>query len=204
MWIDSSFTAWAAVIALLFAFCLDRWFGDPVARWHPVAWMRRCAAGARGPMGAVAWWGGMAGFALAAGLLQWALLHLNEAIGGLLLGSLLKSMLSWRSLRAEVGDAPVQLARPLAERLTDCVVAPVFWFLAAGLPGAVAYRFASAVEGPGQAGARTRDVLALVPTFITLLLLTALGRGPHVADRAVAVLLAWTCLAMFLLSLRPW
>src|SRR5688572_33085667 len=32
-------SAWTAVIAVLFAFWLDRALGEPPVRWHPVVWM---------------------------------------------------------------------------------------------------------------------------------------------------------------------
>lgn len=204
MWIDSPFAAWAAVIALLFAFCLDRWFGEPVGDWHPVTWMRRYAGRAVARFGALAWWGGASLAGALAWLLQWALLHLNEAVAGLLLGALLKPLLSWRALRAEA--SPVEGAQPLAlaPRLSDAVVAPVVWFLVAGLPGAAVYRFTSTARAAGAGAALARGLLAWLPARITAALIAALGRDSRLADHAVAVLLAWTCLAMFLLSLRPW
>jgi adenosylcobinamide-phosphate synthase len=202
MWIDSPFAAWAAVIALLFAFCLDRWFGEPVARWHPVGWMRSYVRWIAGRPGL--WLGGAVVAASLAWLLQWVLLHLNEAVAGLLLGALLKPMLAWRALRAEMVPAAGPPGPGLPPKLNDAVVAPVFWFLVAGLPGAVVYRFASTAQAASTGAALARDALAWFPGRVTAAVFAALGRGARIAEHAVAVVLAWTCLVMFLLSLRPW
>lgn len=69
----------------------------------------------------------------------------------------------------------------LAENLNDSVVAPVFWFVLLGLPGAVVYRFANTAdamwgyrgrwEWAGKFAARADDVLSWAPARITALLL---------------------------------
>lgn len=74
----------------------------------------------------------------------------------------------------------------LAENLNDSVVAPLFWFAVAGLPGAAFYRFANTADAmwgyPGErhgrhwawAGkwtARMDDVLSWVPARLTAVLL---------------------------------
>jgi adenosylcobinamide-phosphate synthase len=69
----------------------------------------------------------------------------------------------------------------LAENLNDSVVAPLFWFTVAGLPGAVVYRFANTCdamwgyrgrfEWAGKWAARADDVLSWVPARITAALL---------------------------------
>ncbi|MES2938656.1 MAG: adenosylcobinamide-phosphate synthase CbiB [Pseudomonadota bacterium] len=76
----------------------------------------------------------------------------------------------------------------LAENLNDSVVAPVFWFVVAGLPGAVLYRFANTAdamwgykgfrggihwEWAGKWAARADDVLSWIPARITALLIAA-------------------------------
>lgn len=229
---------WTAVIALLFAFCLDRWFGEPAARWHPVVWIGRYLGwigsliAPRQPRpspdwrsfwsGALAWYSGAVLVGVLAYLLQFALLPLDDALAGLLLGALLKPLLAWRMLREEVlavetalaeslDAARLQLGRlvsrevmqlgevevresaieSLAENLNDSVVAPVFWFVVAGLPGAVVYRFANTAdamwgyrqmraglywEWAGKWAARADDVLSWLPARITALLL-ALSAG---------------------------
>jgi adenosylcobinamide-phosphate synthase len=77
----------------------------------------------------------------------------------------------------------------LAENLSDSLVAPLFWFLLAGLPGAAVYRFANTADacwgylGPrwrhaGRCAALVDDLLNVVPARLTAALLL----GP--ADRA--------------------
>ena len=56
---------------------------------------------------------------------------------------------------AEVRESAIE---SLAENLNDSVVAPVFWFVLLGLPGAAIYRFANTADAmwgyPGSRGAR--------------------------------------------------
>ncbi len=82
----------------------------------------------------------------------------------------------------------------LAENLNDSVVAPLFWFAVAGLPGAAVYRFANTVDAmwgyrgerggrdwtwAGKWAARVDDALSWLPARLTALLiaLPTLGRG---------------------------
>ena len=80
----------------------------------------------------------------------------------------------------------------LAENLTDSVVAPLFWFAVAGLPGAALYRFANTAdamwgyrtvrggrqwEWAGKWAARVDDVLNWVPARLTAVLLWPVGQG---------------------------
>jgi adenosylcobinamide-phosphate synthase len=82
----------------------------------------------------------------------------------------------------------------LAENLNDSVVAPRFWFVLLGLPGAALYRFANTADAmwgyPGSRGgrfwqwagkwaARADDVLSWVPARITAALLAAVHGGLH-------------------------
>jgi len=203
-------TAWAVLhpgvlgaVAVLVALAVDRVWGEPPARWHPVVWMggylgwvgQRTAplANVAGNQqrwmfwrGALAWGAG----ALAVWLLSWAAVWLLDAAPGwlqtLVLGLLLKPMLAWRMLRDEVKavedalnetlaagrerlawlvsrDVTVLDAtqvresaiESLAENLNDSVVAPLFWFAIAGLPGAALYRFANTADAMwGYRGAR--------------------------------------------------
>jgi adenosylcobinamide-phosphate synthase len=72
----------------------------------------------------------------------------------------------------------------LAENLSDSVVAPLFWFALAGLPGAALYRFANtadamwgyrgAWEWAGKFAARADDVLNFIPARLTALSLMAM------------------------------
>lgn len=70
----------------------------------------------------------------------------------------------------------------LAENLSDSVVAPLFWYAVAGLPGAALHRYANTAdacwgyrtprwEHAGRVAARADDVLNLVPARLTALLL---------------------------------
>jgi adenosylcobinamide-phosphate synthase len=173
---------------------------------------------------------------------------------------------------AEVRESAIE---SLAANLSFWVVAPVFWFLVAGLPGAVFYRFANTAgvmwgyrgsragadwEWAGKWAALADDVLSWLPSRITAVLIGVLagglpwrelrreaGRTPSsnrgwptaamalalgrrlrkpgdrvlnrtagmpqpgdtaraltLSGRAVAVLLAWACLAYFLAWERPW
>jgi adenosylcobinamide-phosphate synthase len=231
-------SAWTALIAVLFAFWLDRAFGEPPVRWHPVVWMGKYLGWFGGRIaprevlaaadwrafsaGALAWYGGAMLAGLVAYLVQSSLLRLNHIVAGLLLGFLLKPLFSWRMLRSEVMAVEVELERSLhagqmqlgrlvsrevlrltpeevresaieslAENLNDSVVAPLFWFLVAGLPGAVVYRFANTAdamwgyrhmraglywEWAGKWAARADDVLSWLPARLTALLL-ALSAG---------------------------
>ncbi|HZE90094.1 MAG TPA: adenosylcobinamide-phosphate synthase CbiB [Rhizobacter sp.] len=74
----------------------------------------------------------------------------------------------------------------LAENLSDCVVAPLFWFAVFGLPGAVVYRFANTAdamwgyrgiwEWTGKWAVRANDVCSWVPARVTALLLRPICR----------------------------
>ena len=69
----------------------------------------------------------------------------------------------------------------LAENLNDSVVAPLFWYAVAGLPGAVVYRFANTAdamwgyrgtwEWAGKWAAHADDVLSGLPARLTAVLL---------------------------------
>ncbi|MCZ2407366.1 MAG: adenosylcobinamide-phosphate synthase CbiB [Burkholderiales bacterium] len=78
----------------------------------------------------------------------------------------------------------------LAENLSDSVVAPLFWFLLLGLPGAALYRFANTADAmwgyPGMRGgrywqwagkwaARADDALSWLPARLTALALWAVA-----------------------------
>lgn len=228
-----------APAAILVALLVDRCWGEPPARWHPVVGMGRYL-GVLGPRIAPAW-GAPAGtvrpFVL--GALAWmagALLVVAIAFalmrfvsGGpvwlqvLVTGLLLKPLLAWRMLREEVVAVEAALGdslaagrerlgwlvsrdvsaldeaqvresaiESLAENLNDSVVAPLFWFVLLGLPGAALYRLANTADAmwgyPGMHGgrywqwagkwaARADDVLSWLPARITALLLAVLARG---------------------------
>ena len=241
------------VAALLLALAIDRYWGEPATRWHPVVWMGRYLgwagrqvaplASLQGSpdykafrLGAQAWCAGAAIVYIAAWLLQQGLLSLPDVLGplaggvlaALLLGIVLKPMLAWAMLRSEVLAVEAALGQSLvagrerlswlvsrdvtnlteaqvresaietlAENLNDSVVAPIFWFVLLGLPGAALYRFANTAdamwgyhgvyqgrnwEWAGKWAARADDVLSWLPARLTALLLALLCR-PQTNDQ---------------------
>lgn len=231
-------------LAMLLALLVDRLFGEPPARLHPVVGMGqylgffgpRLTALPPGPAfigGALAW---LLGALLSAALalsLEMALMQALRpwtSLPGLLLcalalGLLLKPLLAWRMLAEEVQavEAALQqsleagrarLARlvsrdtgalsaaevreaaieTLAENLNDSVVAPLFWFALAGLPGAALYRFANTAdamwgyrderEWSGKFAARADDVLSWLPARLTGLLMMPLWQLPRLLREA--------------------
>lgn len=249
-------------LALLLALLVDRWFGEPPVRLHPVAWMGNYLGWAGGRLqrglrlvvmgntslaageeaadykafwlGALYWIGGVALFTVAAVWLEHMLWMLGRWVASLvtdagiagwlasavvvvLLALLLKPMLAWTMLQTEVLAVEAALGQSLqagrerlswlvsrdtttlseaqvresaieslAENLNDSVVAPIFWFVLLGLPGAVAYRFANTAdamwgykgvykgqnwEWAGKWAARADDVLNWLPARLTGLLL---------------------------------
>lgn len=90
---------------------------------------------------------------------------------------------------SEVRESAIE---SLAENLNDSVVAPVFWFVLLGLPGAAMYRFANTAdamwgyrgvyrgqrwEWAGKWAARADDVLSWLPARLTALLLALVAGG---------------------------
>ena len=225
--------------ALLIAMAIDRWFGEPPARLHPVVWIGNYlnwAARRLQPnpspavrdlksfwLAAAYWWAGEAMVLIVAWAVQWAAFQLPWYLTALLLGLALKPMLAWAMLRSEVAAVEAALGQSLdagrkrlamlvsrdtanlsafevresaieslAENLNDSVVAPIFWFVLFGLPGAAVYRFANTAdamwgyrgsrggvnwEWAGKWAARADDVLSWLPARITALLLKLLSRG---------------------------
>lgn len=228
------------VAALWLALLVDRWLGEPRARWHPVVWMgqylgwvgqrlapqRTQPGGADHPrfwLGALAWWVGAALVGIVSLALQWLVLAWHPVAGALLLGLLLKPLLAWRMLRDEVQAVERALGQSLAaarerlawlvsrdvsvlsetevresaieslaENLNDSVVAPVFWFVLLGLPGAALYRYANTADAmwgyrglragrdwtwAGKWAARADDVLSWLPARFTAMLLSLVRGG---------------------------
>lgn len=221
--------------AVILAFALDLWRGEPPARIHPVVWMgqylewagrriappvsaRQAATPASQFMaGAAAWLLGASACTLVALLLAWLILELPSWLAAPLLAGYLKPLFAWSMLRDLVAQTETALQQglasgraqlahlvsrnvqeldaagvresaieTLAENLSDSVVAPLFWFVLLGLPGAVLYRFANTADAmwgyPGErsgrhwqwAGkwaARADDVLNWVPARLTAVLL---------------------------------
>ena len=216
--------------AMLIALALDRLFGEPPARLHPVVGMGRYLAWAGRDLPALAarpafvagmgaWLAGAVLVGVSAWLLEAALYEAaaphgvaGQAVLALLLGAALKPMLAWRMLRDEVQAVEQALAtglpagrarvarlasrdtgtldatqvretaiETLAENLNDSVIAPLFWFAVAGLPGAVLYRYANTAdamwgyrgrwEWAGKWAAWADDVLSWLPARLTALAL---------------------------------
>ncbi|OSZ75693.1 adenosylcobinamide-phosphate synthase CbiB [Hydrogenophaga sp. IBVHS1] len=235
MWPDSHAPHLTWPLAVLVALAVDRLFGEPPARWHPVVGMGRYLAfmGRRiAPtgnsqqfrsfvLGAVAW---CLGAALVVGVslgLWWWTAQWAWWLQALALGLLLKPLLAWRMLHSEVQAVEGALAdslaagrerlswlvsrdvsaldasqvresaiESLAENLNDSVVAPLFWFAIAGLPGAALYRFANTADAmwgyrgerdgrvwtwAGKWAARADDVLSWLPARLTGALLSVMG-----------------------------
>ena len=89
---------------------------------------------------------------------------------------------------SEVRESAIE---SLAENLNDSVVAPIFWFVLFGLPGAALYRFANTAdamwgyrglrhgvnwEWAGKWAARADDVLCWLPARMTAVLLKLLSK----------------------------
>ena len=137
-------------------------------------------------------------------LLAWKMLK-NEviAVESALAESLPRGRerLSWLCSRdtASLSESEVRetALESLAENLNDSVVAPLFWFAIAGLPGAALYRFANTAdamwgyrgersgrvwEWAGKWAAQVDDLLSWLPARLTALLL-ALAAGGLSPDR---------------------
>jgi len=117
---------------------------------------------------------------------------------------------------AQVRESAIET---LAENLNDSVVAPLFWFAVAGLPGAALYRFANTADAmwgyrgerqgrdwtwAGKWAARADDVLSWLPARITAALLGLLGAAstlkqlPSQANRTPSPNSGWPMAAMAL------
>jgi adenosylcobinamide-phosphate synthase len=132
-------------------------------------------------------------------MLSWRMLREEVGAVELALGQSLEAgreRLSWLVSRdtAQLSASQVRESaiESLAENLNDSVVAPIFWFVLLGLPGAAVYRFANTAdamwgyrgvyrgkhwEWAGKWAARADDVLSWVPARLTALLLALAARG---------------------------
>ena len=130
-------------------------------------------------------------------MLAWAMLQSEvQAVEAALQQSLSagRERLGWLVSRdtAALSDAQVRESaiESLAENLNDSVVAPIFWFVLLGLPGAVFYRFANTAdamwgykgiykgqnwEWAGKWAARVDDALNWLPARLTGVLLALIG-----------------------------
>jgi adenosylcobinamide-phosphate synthase len=132
-------------------------------------------------------------------LLAWRMLRTEVQAVDAALGQSLEAgreRLSWLVSRDVAGLTEVEVRESalesLAENLNDSVVAPLFWFAIAGLPGAALYRFANTAdamwgyrgerngrqwEWAGKWAARADDALNWLPARLTALLLWPVGQG---------------------------
>lgn len=139
-------------------------------------------------------------------LLAWRMLRTEVQAVEAALGQSLdagRERLSWLVSRdvAELTEVEVRESalESLAENLNDSVVAPLFWFAIAGLPGAALYRFANTAdamwgyrgerngrqwEWAGKWAARADDALNWLPARLTALLLWPVGQGADLRRNA--------------------
>lgn len=173
-----------------------------------LAWgLQAFAFGQLGRAGAVGGWPHWAGAALGlagmAGLLKsmlaWRMLRDEvAAVEAALAESLeagrarLAMLVSRDTAQLSVSEVRESAIESLAENLNDSVVAPLFWFVLLGLPGAAVYRFANTAdamwgyrgerggvnwEWAGKWAARADDVLSWLPARITAWLLARVAGG---------------------------
>ena len=121
-----------------------------------------------------------------------ALLQAGESVKKALLSDDLdeaRRLLSWHLVSrdtAPLSEAEVAgaAAESLAENLTDSLVAPIFYFVLFGLPGAVLYRFVNTADAMlgyrteeleyfGKSAARLDDILNFIPARIAAVLLSS-------------------------------
>lgn len=142
-------------------------------------------------------------------MLAWALLSREVLAVEAALGQSLahgRDRLRWLVSRdvthlseAQVRESAIE---SLAENLNDSVVAPIFWFVLLGLPGAALYRFANTADAmwgypgayqgrnwawAGKWAARADDVLSWVPARLTaalLMLIAGLGSFKMLREEA--------------------
>jgi adenosylcobinamide-phosphate synthase len=130
-------------------------------------------------------------------LLAWAMLKSEVLAVEAALGQSLEAgreRLSWLVSRdvSQLTETQVRESaiETLAENLNDSVIAPLFWFVLLGLPGAALYRFANTADAmwgypglykgqnwawAGKWAARFDDGLSYIPARITALLLASLN-----------------------------
>ena len=208
-----------APLVLPLALLVDRVFGDPRTRFHPVALLGRF----------IGWWGVPSRWPVwsqrAAGTLLWVVsaflftlpfflfqIWSPWYLALLIAPFLLKVCFAWRSLEdhttavvnamnGSIGDAREKVGllvsretaaldrehilsaayESVAENLVDSIVAPLFYFGLAGLPGAAVYRAANTMDAMlgyrdereriGWFSARMDDILSYIPARISGFLL---------------------------------
>lgn len=217
-------------MALLTAFLIDRFVGEPPARLHPVSWMgaalhwlrdRAPSGGKAAPFfyGAISILAGCTSTIAIGVLLQRVLARMPWPLGILTEAVLLNTLFAQRGLleaggavgrplaRGDLETARQQLAwhlvsretrdlsasqvagatiESLAENSSDSIVAPLFYYALAGLPGALTYRWLNtadamwgyrdeAREWLGKCAARLDDGANWLPARITAGLIVVAG-----------------------------
>ncbi len=134
-------------------------------------------------------------------LLAWAMLRSEvEAVEAALAESLnagrerLRFLVSRDTSALTASEVRESAIESLAENLNDSVVAPIFWFVIFGLPGAAVYRFANTAdamwgykgvkggqnwEWAGKWAARADDVLSWLPARLSAGLLLMMTGGAN-------------------------
>jgi adenosylcobinamide-phosphate synthase len=132
-------------------------------------------------------------------MLAWRMLQVEVlAVEAALAGSLdagrarLSHLVSRNTAHLTESEVRESAIESLAENLNDSVIAPLFWFVLLGLPGAAVYRFANTAdamwgyrsvrngrdwEWAGKWAARADDALSWVPARITAALLALVAGG---------------------------
>ncbi len=97
----------------------------------------------------------------------------------------LRSLCSRDPSRLEVPELVAGATESVAENASDSIVAPLFWYAVAGLPGVLFYRASNTMDAMigyhgkyewlGKGAARLDDLLNLVPARLTALLLLVGG-----------------------------
>lgn len=138
-------------------------------------------------------------------MMAWAMLRhetlaVEQALSAKPEGSLARGRerLKWLVSRDVTQLSEVQVRESviesLSENLNDSVIAPIFWFLLLGLPGAAMYRFANTADAmwgypgsyqgrnwqwAGKWAARADDALSWLPARLTAWLLMGVASGLH-------------------------
>ena len=132
-------------------------------------------------------------------MLSWRMLHDEAgAVEAALQQSLdagrqrLSMLVSRDTTQLNASEVRESAIESLAENLNDSVVAPIFWFVLFGLPGAAVYRFANTAdamwgyrglrngvnwEWAGKWAARADDVFSWLPARLTAWLLALVAGG---------------------------
>lgn len=110
----------------------------------------------------------------------------------------LSHLVSRDTVHLSITEVRESALESLAENLNDSLVAPVFWYVLGGLPGAVLYRFANTAdamwgyrgcfEWAGKWTARADDALSFIPARLTAILLAlATPRWPRGVPQVASV-----------------